>query len=199
MEESNRIFINRAIIVGLILLFFMPILVSWYLVFFTDYKPGGGGTEHGSLINPPRKIADLQLLDPLTGEMHKLYGFWNMFAVIDGDCDQGCINDLYRMRQIRLAAGNEALRVQRVVYFSNASVVDNAKELFGEYAGQLIAENKNINAEQLSLFNVNGIERKHAIYLIDPDGYIMMVYPAETNPGGIIKDMKHLLRISKPG
>lgn len=194
LNEANK---NRSIITGLILLFFLPILGSWYLVFFTDYKPQGGGTEHGVLINPPKKLENLKLVDPLTNETHALYGFWNMFTIINENCEQECINDLYRMRQIRLATGNDALRVQRVVYFSGAIKADRAGELFKEYSGQLLLPVDNINKSQLSLFKVNDIDQKHAIYLIDPAGFIMMVYPPGTDPGGIIKDMKHLLRISK--
>lgn len=197
VEKANKNFKNKTIISGLILLFFLPILVSWYLVFFTDFKPGGRGTEHGVLINPPRKLEDLQLADPLSNKSHRLYDHWNMFTIIDGECDSLCINDLYRMRQIRLATGNNALRVQRVVYFSNSTVANKVREIFNDYAGQLLVMPENINEEQLSLFNVKNIDRQHALYLIDPAGFIMMVYPANTNPGGIIKDLGHLLRISK--
>ena len=196
-EQKNNIFKSRTILAGLFLLFFTPIFVSWYLVFFTDFKPGNGGTQHGILISPPRKIDDLQLVDPLTGQLHTLYDKWTMFVALEGDCDQSCINDLYRMRQIRLATGNEALRLQRAIYFIDERAATKAVEIFKNYAGQLLLLPGNINEQQLAFFNIESIDRQHAIYLIDPAGFVMMVYPAETEPTGIIKDIKKLLRISK--
>ena len=196
-EQARKNSKNKAIVIGLFLLFFLPILISWFLVFFTDYTPGGGGTQHGILINPLRQLQDLELMDPIVNRTSSLHGYWNMVSVIDGDCDDTCINDLYRMRQIRLATGNEADRVQRVVYFSDALTASRAGELFNGFSGQLLLPAENITADQLALFNVDGIDRQHSIYLIDPAGYIMMNYPAGTEPSGIIKDMKRLLRISK--
>ena len=183
-------------LIGFFMLFFLPILLSWYLVFFTDYQPGAG-TQHGILIDPPRQLADLQLVDPVSGNIRSIYGYWNMIAFVNGTCDETCINDLYRMRQIRLATGNEATRLQRVIYFSDQENAEMAKDLFRDFTGQLLLPPGNINEQQLSLFELTGIDRQHAIYLIDPAGFLMMSYPAGTDPTGIIKDMKKLLRISK--
>ncbi len=194
-QENNK-FKSRWMLFGFFMLFFSPILLSWYLVFFTDYKPGSG-TQHGILINPPRQLGNLQLLDPLTGKKHSLYGYWNMVVLVDKTCDEACINDLYRIRQIRLATGNEATRVQRVVYFFDGKMVENAAELFNNFNGQLILPAENVNEQQLTLFDISGIDSKHTIYLIDPAGFLMMSYPGGTDPSGIIKDMKRLLRISK--
>ena len=41
------------------------------------------------------------------------------------------------------------------------------------------------------------LERR--LYLVDPLGNLMMSYPADAEPGGIIKDLKRLLRYSRIG
>lgn len=197
LDMESKIFKGRSILIGLFLLFFLPILVAWFLVFYTDYLPGSKGVQHGVLIKSPRQLEDLQIRDPLTKEIHALYGRWNMLTIIDGDCDQPCINDLYRMRQIRLATGIEAARVQRVVYFSDPATVNRARELLHDFPGQLLLPAGSMDKEHLARFELTDFDPNHAIYLIDPAGFIMMAYPAETDPSGIIRDISRLLRISK--
>jgi len=38
-----------------------------------------------------------------------------------------------------------------------------------------------------------------AIYLIDPLGNIMMRFPSDLEPGKVLKDLKHLLKVSRIG
>ena len=42
----------RIILLGVALIFIIPIFVSWYLVFFTDFKKEDGGTQKGTIISP---------------------------------------------------------------------------------------------------------------------------------------------------
>jgi len=49
---QSKILRSRLILLGVALVFIIPILVSWYLVFFSDFKKGGGGTQKGELISP---------------------------------------------------------------------------------------------------------------------------------------------------
>lgn len=189
---------SRTVIIAVFLLFFLPILVSWYLVFFTDYKHDAkSGTQHGILINPPRQLEDIALKDPLSGKITSLHGKWIMFMIVNADCDQSCTENLYRMRQIRLAMGKEMHRVQRVSYFADINVSRKADKFFTDYAGQLLMSSVHANDAFLSAFVVDDKVYNNAIFLIDPFGFLMMVYPETTDPSGIIKDLKKLLRISK--
>lgn len=179
------------------MLFFSPLLLSWYLVFYTDYKHDAkSGTQHGILIEPPRLLQDVSLKDPATGETVPLYGKWTMMTIADGSCDQPCRDNLYRMRQIRLATGNEMPRLQRATYFSDINTAQKADEILADYAGHLLLP-ENPGGNFLSAFSVDGLDAKNAIFLIDHHGFLMMVYPAATDPSGIIRDLKKLLRISR--
>lgn len=189
---------GRAIFIAVFLLFFLPILGSWYLVFFTDYKhDAGSGTQHGILVDPPRQLSDVVLQDPLSGETAKLHGKWTMFTLASADCDNNCKENMYRMRQIRLAMGIESHRVQRVSYFADINMLRNQIDILKDYPGHLLASSGNIDNEFLSVFVIDNMTYENAIFLIDPFGFLMMVYPESTDPSGIIKDLKKLLRISK--
>lgn len=188
---------NRAMLVGLVLLFTLPVLVAWYLVFFTDFNQGQGGYEHGVLVKPARQLPDKILQDPVSGISTSLYGKWTMLAVVDEACGDMCRENLYRMRQIRLAMGREMGRLQRVVYIPGNINRQELRALLADYNGQLILPAEEASGDLLAALEMPGLDNAGAIHLIDPAGFYMMIYPFNTDPGGIIKDLKRLLRISK--
>ena len=53
----------RIILLGVALIFIIPIFVSWYLVFFTDFKKEDGGTQKGKIISPVISLGELEVFD----------------------------------------------------------------------------------------------------------------------------------------
>lgn len=196
MNEKNNKWKSRALIIGLFLLFFSPVLISWYLVFYTDYKHDArSGTQHGILIEPPRLLQNVILEDPATETTVPLHGKWTMMNIVNGECDQPCMDNLYRMRQIRLATGNEMPKLQRATCFVDKNVIQGINDMLANYPGHLLLFGA--QEEFISTFNVGGQDTENALFLIDPNGFLMMVYPASTEPTGIIRDLKKLLRRSQ--
>ena len=186
---------NHMVMAAIFLLFLLPLLVAWFMVnYMKNSHNTGAGAQHGILINPPRALENLDLVDPVVHVKTPLYGKWTMFAMISGDCNQDCKEVLYRMRQIRLAMGEHVSRVQRAVYFEKQDVEKDAKNIFSGYEGQLILTRDKTGLDFRENFLVDDKRPDHAIYLIDPRGFLMMCYPKDTNPTGIIKDLKRLLR-----
>lgn len=196
-EQEDRARKARLTITIVAALFLLPILASWFLVFFTDYKPGSGGTEHGILIQPARQLQDVMLTDPITGKKHGLHDKWTLLSPVLGDCKEQCQNNIYSMRQIRLAMGKEMQRVQRVTFFSNKSYLENTEELFADYPGHQVLFAPASQQDIGKLLAVEAVDTNNAIYVVDPAGFLVICYPQDTDPSGIIKDMKRLLRISK--
>jgi hypothetical protein len=194
-EQENIKQRNNRVIIAIVLVFLAPLLLAWYMTFTAEHGRGTwGGAQHGILINPPRTLENLDLLDPVAGGKTMLYGKWTMFARIEGDCDRECREVFYRMRQIRLAMGEDLFRVQRAVYFAGEGVEENAKNIFSGYEGQLLLTQDKAGADFMKSFLMDGKSPEFAIYLIDPRGFLMMCYPQDTDPTGIIKDLKRLLR-----
>jgi hypothetical protein len=196
-EQNNTKLRNRMMVTAIFLLFLLPVLLARFVMFNTSYKHDAeSGTQHGILINPPRALENRDLVDPVSGMKASLRGKWTMFAQIEGDCNRECKDVLYRMRQIQIAMGEKFYRVQRAVYFVNADTEKNANKIFSGFEGQLVLAHDNAGADFRKNFLVVGGNTDHAIYLIDPRGFLMMCYPKETNPSGMIKDLQHLLRAS---
>lgn len=190
---------SRTKLILLILMFLLPVAGSWYLVFFTDYaRDGKSGSEHGNLIKPPRQLENVELLriNETTSEQVSLFGKWSMLFFVDGSCDATCEENLYRLRQIRLATGREMQRLQRVAIIDQSESTQFSDYLSKNYPGQLYASRKDLGEGFMHKFQDQEMDDKSAIFMIDTRGFLMMRYPGDTDPSGIIRDLKRLLRIS---
>jgi len=194
-EETGYARQNRIIIIALVLVFVLPVVSAWYLVFFTDAFRNGDSTGHGNLIDPPRLLPNEKLSGGKQGADQSLHGKWTLLALADGACGETCRENLYRMRQIRLATGKDLNRVQRVLIYKN---LDNEKNaIASEYPGQLFLSLLDVEQEfKAALFRDYG-SSDQGLFLVDARGYLMMYYPYETDPSDIIKDLKRLLRLSR--
>ena len=56
ISQQNK---GRLVLIAIASMFFLPILLSWYLNFFTDFKRDAEGIQHGILINPPIQLGTL--------------------------------------------------------------------------------------------------------------------------------------------
>ncbi len=191
---------NRVIPIVLFLIFLLPVLGSWIMAFYTDFMRDKSGTlQHGILIDPPQMLENVNLTDPVQGRQTSLHGRWTMLAISQGECEKNCQANLYRMRQIRFAMGKEMHRIQRVILLQDTIIQNSIGDVLKDYPGQLVLSQDDIDDAFMSHFFSHNKINNHAIFLIDPLGYLMMCYPPDTDPAGIIKDMKRLLKISRIG
>ena len=183
---------GRLALVGIALMFFVPIFVSWYLVFFSDYKDGIKTVNNGVLISP---IINLSNLDMKSFSDDKIYSqdrTWILAFLIKQDCNKLCQENLYQIRQIRLAIGKDQDKLERLVLSKASLDWDNYKK---EYPGQKYIDSSMINFDRIvSAFKSNPELKADSIYLIDPYGNLMMQYKNGTEPTGIIKDIERLIR-----
>ena len=191
---------QRRTLILLAVLFAAPVALAWLLFYFTQVGHGGHGTNNGTLIDPPRQLANLSLIDP-DGGTASLYGKWNLVYLVDGECGRECEQNLYRLRQIRLAQGRHALRVQRVLLDLGAGRLTLSPKQRRDYAGQLIAEPADPGPllRQFRLSEGDQPLRAGRTYIVDPRGFLMMSYERDADPSGIIADLQHLLRYSWVG
>ena len=140
-RSDNNAMRRRWIVVALVVLFLAPLAGSWLLFHFTPLGQGGGGASHGTLIEPPRQLPD-RTLQPIDGgsETATLYGKWSLVYLVNSACDTACEQNLYRMRQLRLAQGKHGTRVQRILINFGRQPIRFSERLRREYAGQWILD-----------------------------------------------------------
>ena len=182
-------------IIAVAALFLAPVLAAWFLY------SGSAGTRfgqdaHGLLVDPPVELGEMEL--PAGGDAGpeaRLSGRWSFLYLQDGICEQTCEEALIRMRQVRLALGKDATRVQRV-YLPLGS--DTASDrLAGAFPGMAIVPQGTPGREALQ--ERIGPREPGEILLVDPLGNLILSYPPGLDPDGLFRDAKHLLRLSKIG
>ncbi|BCO32583.1 hypothetical protein TspCOW1_26860 [Thiohalobacter sp. COW1] len=186
---------GRLVLVLIFAFFALPLVVAWVMNFAGDWVPQASA-NHGTLIQPVRPV-ELQGLVGLDGEAFdpaRLADDWTLVYLHRGACDETCYNTLYKLRQVRLAQGKNIERVQRLLLLAEPVTPDWAREARGHYPGMQIARPRQQGAAALTPFPAAG-----RVYLIDPLGQLMMEYPLQAEPAGMIEDLERLLRISYVG
>jgi len=190
---------QRRILIGVALMFFAPLGLSFYLYYGKSWRPGGH-VNAGELIQPARPLPMLALPLLSTGETSAqfLKGKWTFLYLQHGPCDDECRRHLYDTRQVRLALDREMNRVQRV-FIGDDNCCD-LQELKAAHPDLIALRASPADEPLLDLLpNASGAVNAHRVYLIDPLGNLMMFYTPEAKPKGMLDDMKRLLRLSSIG
>lgn len=200
MFESKNVKAKRKalfMVSGLLLVFILPMLLAQYL--FHHPTVLSGHTNRGQLINPPLPLAQLPLMD-MEGHAFNTPSVlkkWTLLYVSGLPCDDACQQNIYKLRQIRIATGKERERINRMFLIVANEPIAASQQKFltnmiaSRYAGTVVGVGKP------ALFN--DIFKPEQFYLIDPLGNIMLSYPAGVKPGDIFKDLEHVLKISQIG
>lgn len=173
---------NRRSLVALFSIGLVPFFVAWIVFFFFPQLMPTGTTNEGDLISPPVQAAELGL----GGQI----GEWTLILPIAATCDEACEQRLYLARQVNTALGREAPRVHRLVLWTNG--LAPAEQVLAEYPKlESMPIDAAVVAEKLGATD--------RIYLMDPLGNIFMVYTVDIAGKPMLKDLKHLLKISNIG
>lgn len=179
---------------------FGPMIFATVL-YYTGWMHPTGHSNHGQLIQPPAPLAELQLRGADGSPLVDRFGpelkdpEW-MLMVVSENCGTTCEELLYLARQVNIALGKNAARVNRSAWLG--SVGD---DLAGRW------DNEYSSMEKLNL--ANGAEpswpagvdpsRQPRILVVDPFGNIIMHYGSEHTGKQMLNDLKHLLKLSQIG
>lgn len=180
------------------LLFLLPVALAFYLYYgHGNWRPADT-TNHGELILPPRALPAVTLRGPAGSASERPFdNAWSLIYVGDGSCDARCREALYVMRQVRLALNRDSDRVQRVFLYRG----DCCNEpYFSQQQQGLIRLNldSDVGGRLLRAFPAPAAESGR-IWLADPHGNLMMSYPSGVDAGGMLADLKRLLKLSHIG
>jgi cytochrome oxidase Cu insertion factor (SCO1/SenC/PrrC family) len=117
-------------------------------------------------------------------------------------CQQTCHDTLYHLKQIHTALGKNTSRLQRLfIAHPNCQ-----KSVCEQYLGENYPDMKKVRMTLKDFDTLLGAhsnaevkEMVGEIYVIDPQGNIMMHYSADMEARFILSDVKKLLRASKIG
>lgn len=170
------------------------------LVYYTGIGIPESTRNKGMLVQPPRQIDEIALSDA-DGKPWRYADStpdWTLLSAGPGDCGEACRARLYLSRQIRVAIGRDADRVQRY-YLSLDAVLEPG------FAAYLAAEHKDLRvlhatpADWKKLAGRPGDPDASAgepLYIVDPRGFVMMVYLSAHGGKDTISDLQFLLKYS---
>lgn len=191
---------GRRMALLLIAVGFGPMLLAT-VMYYTGWFNPGGHTNHGRLVQPPVPVAELYLTGadgrPLAQRFAPQLADsqWLMMVVAEqcgGDCEQL----LYRVRQVNIALGKNAPRVGRAAWLGQVPA-GLAGRWDREYGAMERLAGDGKGAPQWPV----GVDpaTAPAILLIDPLGNVMMHYGSDNSGEDLLKDLKHLLKLSRIG
>ena len=196
---------SRLSLIFVLGMFAVPFFVAWLvLTVFPDWAPKGR-VNHGELVTPVRPLPSFQL-QTLSGESIDetfFRGKWTLVYLAQGACDRPCVEQLYNIRQVRLAQGKNIDRLQRLLLWQDDEIgAEKRLELEEHFPGQVIVSLSDQGSPALlKTFVLDAQQPLLAgrIYLIDPLGHLMMSYEPGDEPKGMIKDLERLLKYSSFG
>lgn len=187
---------GRMIFLLLAIFFTVPLLVVVAMIKF-DWRPNG--KSYGELIQPPISIA--HSTHWVSDNQQALPTFWQdkwNIVLIARECDAGCMQRLYDLRQIYVSMYKDMVRVQRVLITQQADTTS----IRARYPDLLIINGRTEQVAELgSMLSGGGQNTLDAqrVYFIDPLGNIMMQYGPDMEAKWIRKDLVKLLKASWAG
>lgn len=180
-------------------LFFAPLLLALLFYFVLPQLQPQGRTNYGQLVNPAQPAPDFRLVDAAGQPQDRavLLGRWSYVYLAGPDCDTLCQQKLYQIRQIRALLNEKRQRVQRIYLAPDLAALQRAQQQLAPTHPDLrFYALSGAGADPAAFFKAADPQ---ALYLTDPLANWLMVYPADANSPGILKDIKKLLRLSQIG
>ncbi len=197
-DDKARVGRGRTQFLLLALLFIGPLAAAWMLYFgHQGWKPRGS-TNHGVLIQPPVPLPGARIADSgPDGSDWDLHGRWTMLYLDGGSCGERCLRALDLSARIRLALGRRMVRVQRVYVAEGPGALPDLPE---SQADLMIASGSRPDLAPLLAALPADLPRDGSeILLVDPLGNLMMRFPLDADPRGMLEDIRKLLRLSRIG
>ena len=182
----------RLVLLALVVVFAAPFVGAWLVYNFTGIGRDEAPGSYGQLLVPPVPVADRPLHDPAGVGDQRLHGKWSLVTFLPANCGRPCTETLATLRQVRVALGGDAARLQLVAVTGSGELPSGIPERLRR--SLLLLDE--IAADELRQAGQAG---EGGLLLIDPLGNLMMRYPPASAGEGILGDLKRLLRYSRIG
>jgi cytochrome oxidase Cu insertion factor (SCO1/SenC/PrrC family) len=204
-RKTDRTNHGRLTIVLVGLLFLAPMVAARWLHSGGRAARLGAATNHGVLVTPARALdlpGPLVRLDGSPLQMADLRGRWTFVYLGDSTCPVACADSLYKMRQVRLAQGDNMNRVGCLYLLTDTAHLDDLRPILADHPMLDVAVvAADLQEGVLAQFRLEeeAVQQAERVYLLDPLGNLMMAYPKGADPRGMLKDLQRLLKLSRIG
>ena len=174
------------ILLALAATFLLPLLGAWAMYHYQPFEERGG-LEHGELITPTQRLQvppGLHTPDGARVDENLFRGQWTLLyhsSAAGGQtgCDVDCLAMMNMLRRVHLAQNESMRQVQRVLVMPAGT---QAPAGLDEGLRVLKAERWSLPAE--------------SVYVVGPQGFLVLRYPPGFDPQGLLTDLQRLLRLA---
>ena len=154
-----------------------------------------GTNNNGVLIKPPRAIAELPLrfANDQSFDFAKQPKRWSILIPVAAHCDDRCQQTLYITRQIHIALGKDADRVQRYLVATHWPLDAEFEKLLPKHPKLQILKIDAATFDRYFAQSQLQPLRDQQYFLVDPAGWLMMYYNPRHSGKAVMKDLKFLL------
>ena len=211
-STGNRNRLILLLIAGIPLTMILAASWLWYFVMRGDLDLVAilGTANRGTLVQPPRQITDVRILerDGYEFQLTDLEPRWTFIVPHSGDsCGPDCEQTLYFTRQIHVAMGKDFPRIRRL-YVGDQSptattlavaTLSDGEALPESFTDYLETEQRGLLPLQVGSQDFDALFPEYELdsrlwYLADPSGWIMMSYNPDVTYKDVISDLKFLLK-----
>ena len=162
---------------------FGPLFIAYAIFFYFPYLLPSTTTNNGELIDPPIFVAGAK-------DSGKPNASWALMAV-EIECGTECAQLSYLATQVVKGLGKDSSRVSKVLLPNNLS----AETIKEKSALKGFVTLTSQGTELLSQVS----KGRPGLFLRDPNGNVILFYPAKKAGKPMLKDLKHLLKLSNIG
>ena len=181
---------NRVVLLAIFALFFGSLLIAGVLR-FSGWHPAGT-KAHGELLQPP---GDLRAVVPRLargGDYHwnPAARTWRIALAPPGDCTDACVQLARQLDTVWQLMGQDADRVQ-VLWIG-----EPAKGMVRDSALRVLQSSAALRAGLPRVDPARGENpRGVPVYVIDPNGFVILRYAPGFDPSGLRADLAKLLKL----
>ena len=178
---------SRLFLLFLFIVCALPLALSYFTYYVWQPQRKMNYGELLDLRKPP--VANLVTLDGKPLAAGALGGKWVLMQIDRGSCDEACQHRLYAMRQARLAMGIKQEKLETLWLIADAG--RPTEQLQRQYQGMWFAH---AAAAYEQAFPPPAEGR---IFLLDPNGSLLVRYPEHPDPARMIRDLARLLDVKR--
>ena len=187
---------------GMIILFGLPYAISWYFFYSGDPVSFEKPNNHGELVSPVIALGEFSLgqKDGSFLTEADIAGSWSLITVTSA-CEKPCQETLFSIRQNRKAMGVNRKVIKPIVLLEKPDALSGLSvDLSKEFPQLAIITQQNEATQRIKqVFASVTPVIENSIFMVDPYGNLMMVYPAGSDQKkGVLKDLQRLLKVNKP-
>lgn len=180
---------------------FGPFALAWYLVEHQGWLKTT--SNYGELIIPPLPVSlgELQA-DPASADptLTEPKGRWVLVQMApQGRCETACRAGLHQGKQVWLRLSKDLPRVRRLLITTEVPLDAATARAVREGDDTLIIAKASTNQQKLLEAQALKVGAGATLWLFDPLGNLMMRYPLDYDPHGLLRDLQRLLKASQAG